>query len=169
MNWDAVSAISEIIASIAVVISVVYLAVQIRHSSQVSERQAFEGAVSNLLQNVFDDVASNEEVANIYHQGLKDFDGLSPVEKDRFRAIMLKIIIGHEPAVEPYINKSAVLKSTVLDAIHHTLLHHLLPPGGRQWWEQDGKNWVTSDFRDYLDKLISENANMNNNDVGKNS
>lgn len=39
MNWDAISAVSETIASIAVVISLVYLALQVKQSNQLSKSQ----------------------------------------------------------------------------------------------------------------------------------
>jgi hypothetical protein len=39
MNWDAISAISETISSLAVIISLIYLAQQIRHSNKLSHSQ----------------------------------------------------------------------------------------------------------------------------------
>lgn len=39
MNWDAVSAISSIIASVAVVLSLIYLSLQIRQSNKLSQSQ----------------------------------------------------------------------------------------------------------------------------------
>ena len=39
MNWDAISAVSDSIASIAVVVSLIYLARQIRHSNKLSHSQ----------------------------------------------------------------------------------------------------------------------------------
>lgn len=39
MNWDAISAISETIASIAVVVSLVYLTIQVKHSNKLSQSQ----------------------------------------------------------------------------------------------------------------------------------
>ena len=39
MNWDAISAISETIASGAVVLSLMYLAMQIKHSNKISQSQ----------------------------------------------------------------------------------------------------------------------------------
>jgi len=39
MNWDAISAISETIASVAVVVSLVYLAMQVKHSNKLSQSQ----------------------------------------------------------------------------------------------------------------------------------
>ena len=40
MNWDAIGAISEILAAIAVVVTLIYLAKQIRQNSQTVEISA---------------------------------------------------------------------------------------------------------------------------------
>lgn len=37
MNWDAIGAIEEVIGAFAVVLSLLYLALQIRHSSKMAE------------------------------------------------------------------------------------------------------------------------------------
>lgn len=38
MNWEAIGAIGELIGALAVVLTLVYLAVQVRHSKQLLER-----------------------------------------------------------------------------------------------------------------------------------
>ena len=38
MNWSAISAIAGIFSSVAVMITVVYLAIEIRHNAQVAKR-----------------------------------------------------------------------------------------------------------------------------------
>ena len=37
MNWDAISAISQLVGSLAVVLSVLYLAVQVHQSTRVAK------------------------------------------------------------------------------------------------------------------------------------
>ena len=46
MNWDAIGAVGEIIGAIAVVVSLMYLAVQIRTSSKLAKAQMFQSAVA---------------------------------------------------------------------------------------------------------------------------
>jgi hypothetical protein len=40
MNWDMISAIGQMLAAIGVIISIVYLAAQIRNQNKESQRQA---------------------------------------------------------------------------------------------------------------------------------
>ncbi len=48
MDWDAISAVSQLIGSIAVVISVLYLAVQLRSSTRVARVAAMDAAAAAL-------------------------------------------------------------------------------------------------------------------------
>ena len=47
MNWDALAAISEIIGALAVVITLAYLAVQIRQSNDLLRSESRQTLVSN--------------------------------------------------------------------------------------------------------------------------
>ena len=44
MSWEAISAIGEIVGAIAVVATLFYIAIQIRHSIRVAESDAFDRA-----------------------------------------------------------------------------------------------------------------------------
>lgn len=46
LNWDAIGAVGEIIGAIAVVVSLVYLAVQIRTSSSLAKSQMFQSVAA---------------------------------------------------------------------------------------------------------------------------
>ena len=83
MNWDALGAIAELIGGIATVVTLVYLATQIRqntHSVRAASAATYrEGnsAFSRL-------VAESETVAELYDRGLADAESLSPTERIRF-------------------------------------------------------------------------------------
>lgn len=157
MTLEQYALIGEIIASIAVVISVLYLAVQVRQSTAVTRREAFESTISRIIHHWLDEVAASGDAARIYHRGLEHYEQLSAVEQRRFHSLMLKLLISHEPAIDAFRSQPGLMKASVVDAMHHNLLHHLTSPGGRQWWEDEGRNWPAADYRDYLDRLIALN------------
>ena len=64
MNWDAVSAIGEIAGALAVFASLMYLAVQIKHSNNAMKAQAFQER-SNALQDLRMRVAESETLSRI--------------------------------------------------------------------------------------------------------
>ena len=47
MNWDAIGAIGEIIGALAVVVSLIYLAGQIRHNNQLARSNSLESVLQS--------------------------------------------------------------------------------------------------------------------------
>jgi hypothetical protein len=83
MNWDAISAVSQMIGSIAVVVSVLYLAVQLRSSTRVAKVAAMDAAAA-ALRDVTKPFMENAELARIWRTGLENLDALSAEDKARF-------------------------------------------------------------------------------------
>lgn len=83
MNWDAVGAIAEAVGAVGVLITLVYLAVQIRHNSASVDASTEDGVTSgfNDVNNV---IAADAEVARIWSSGLSDPKSLSDAETVRF-------------------------------------------------------------------------------------
>jgi hypothetical protein len=83
MNWDAISAVSQLIGSIAVVVSVLYLAVQMRSSTRVARVAAMDAAAA-ALRDVTKPFMENAELARLWRTGLENLDALSAEDKARF-------------------------------------------------------------------------------------
>jgi len=83
MSWDAISAISQMIGSIAVVLSVLYLAIQVHRSTTVAKLAA-QDAAATALREVTKPFAENADLARIWRIGLEDLDALSAEEQARF-------------------------------------------------------------------------------------
>ena len=91
MNWDAIGAIAEIIGSSAVVVSFVYLALQIRQSSK-SARSASANQSRMAVTDVLSAISSDSETSKVYTTGMSTPDSLEPHERVRFDLIMYQQI-----------------------------------------------------------------------------
>jgi hypothetical protein len=83
VNWDAISAISQLIGSLAVVLSVLYLAVQVHQNTRVA-RLATQDAAATALREVTKPFMENAELERIWRVGLEDIGALSVEERARF-------------------------------------------------------------------------------------
>jgi hypothetical protein len=94
MNWEAISAISEMIGALAVVVSLVYLAFQIRQNTkqlEQSERTSIAASVTASATTYRENrqyIYTNPEVAEMYLKGLADPESLDEVERYRFRLLL---------------------------------------------------------------------------------
>lgn len=87
MNWDAIGAIGEIIGALAVVLSVGYLAVQIRTGSAALSTTLRDSVFASLAQWNYQ-LTSDPELAWMFHRGLNDFNTLDEKERPRFMHII---------------------------------------------------------------------------------
>lgn len=83
MNWDAIAAISDLIAAVAVVISLIYLAVQVRSGSKSFKTGLRDSTYISLME--FNHVLlADKDLCWIFQQGARDLESLE--ERDRPRA-----------------------------------------------------------------------------------
>ena len=90
MNWEAFGAIGEIVGAAGVIVSLIYLASQIKN--QYTESQVT--AVNNLTYqwNAFmGDMAGDSELARIWVKGLNDFHALDSTEHVQFSTHLNRI------------------------------------------------------------------------------
>ena len=87
MNWEAIGAIGEIVGATGVIISLVYLAVQIRHSTKESELSTIHN-ISESYTAFMQEVAGNAELSKIWDTGLTNFSALNRDEVVRFVIII---------------------------------------------------------------------------------
>ena len=83
MNWEMIGAVGQIIAAVAVIPSVVYLAIQIRNQNKESRRASANVFILH-WSDIRKSMSDNADLAAIHLRGLHSFDELDPVSKLRF-------------------------------------------------------------------------------------
>src|SRR4051812_37312175 len=85
MKWEMISAIGQMLGAVGVIISIVYLAAQIRNQNKESQRAAM-----NVLTTHWSDLnrtlVENPEMVVLWLRALRDFDDLDAQSKLRFGA-----------------------------------------------------------------------------------
>ncbi|MFC1662359.1 hypothetical protein ACFL3S_13055 [Gemmatimonadota bacterium] len=84
MNWEAVGAIGEVIGAAGVILTLVYLAHQIRQNTRAIRAQTHQAITAANLGMAMS-MAESEGLAEVLVRGLADFDSLDPA--DRLRTV----------------------------------------------------------------------------------
>ena len=92
MNWNAVSSIAEIVGAIAVVISIIYLARQVKQSNQTTEA-ATTLEVSRLIAEWHGRLNQTPELAHIFIHGTKDDSDFSDQDRARFLTTVAELFL----------------------------------------------------------------------------
>lgn len=152
MNWEAITAITEILGVVAVVVSLIYLAIQIRQNSASIKASTYDSILSQAT-NLHTLLLSNEAISDAWIKGLNAPDELETVERLRFNSYMLRLF----RMLEGFHRQAAIglLDSEVFEASWSEILEFSRKPGMIDWW-QNNRQHFTSAFRKYVDQEFEE-------------
>ena len=150
MNWDAIGAIAELAGAIGVVLSLVYLAIQIRQNTGQMERTAraargaaYQDALAN-SQSYLTPVGENGELAEIFRMGLQDCDKLSEAERFRFMWIIGGYVTNMDNVF--YQHQDGVISEERWQVTLNSLRWFIRNPGFKQWWPEFDKSTMSPGF-----------------------
>ena len=152
MNWNAVGAIAELLGAIGVIVSLVYLAIQIRRNTRTQKRTNL-GDIATELATTARCVATDPEIANLVLRGYADLDSLDPVERYRFDAFIYAYIANFERALLDARNGD--YPEEELDPLRIGIARSLGTDGGHTWWEQS-RTWFTLFGQQSIDSILSD-------------
>ena len=149
MNWDAVGAVGEIVGAAAVVISLIYLALQIRAQNREARRAAMHD-FSEGFRDTMATFASDSEIAKIFVRGNDDFAGLSDDEKLRMIIGWQRMFRVWEEGYHEY--KAARLEARIWNPMVRQLASFLASPVVNRVWELR-RGYYDDEFRSFVDNL----------------
>lgn len=97
MDWNLLVALSQIVATVGVLVTLIYLAKQIKQSNRQALLSSFRHTVDSLNQWALS-ATESEEVSALILRGRKSYKGLSETEKFRFdhvHLVFLNILESH--------------------------------------------------------------------------
>jgi hypothetical protein len=149
-----ISAIGQIAGAVAVVASVVYLAVQIRNQNKESGRN-----VANLLVAQYNDMlkslSDTAECADVFLRAVHSFDELDGVSKLRFGSLIGRDFKNFEGL---YIYRlDGTLDPRIWRGIERCIADLAAYPGVQSWWATR-RHWHTDEFCELVDKYIAKSA-----------
>lgn len=157
MNWDAIGAIAETIGAAGVIVSLLYLAIQIRgdagakRAATIHEQQeAYRGFLHMM--------ATNQEVSDIYIKGIQDFHSLETTELPRFTSIVGYLFRIFEENF--FLWKDGQLEKRIWHGYVSPIGDSLNYPGVQAWWGTRS-HWYSLEFRDFIDLKIKESGEPN--------
>ncbi len=164
MNWNAVGAIGELLGALGVIISLVYLSVQIRqNTAQIGEhsrelRIAALDAIASSFSRFRDPLIRDPELAALWLRGIEDYEGLDPVERVRIGRLFQELFFAHQNTWTRFV-EGATNEATwrdQQDAIAANLQH----AGIREWW--GGTRAIYADeFEEVVEDLLRQDDARN--------
>ena len=149
INWDAISAISQLVGSLAVVLSVLYLAVQVHQSTRVA-RLATQDAAATALRDVTKPLMENAELERIWRVGLEDINALSIEERARFFHAAYQFLKAFETIHFHYVYGQ--MDKELWEGWRGLLCHYIFASGMAHYWKLRPEVF-SERFRRFVDSL----------------
>ena len=137
MNWEAIGAIGEIIAAVAVVFSFVYLAAQIRQNTQQVEEQCRTQRQNSLLgaRSGFTEwrslVIQDGRVAATWKKGSESLELLNEEERVQMDFLLIDLFWAHATI---WLQTSEGMADESLWKVSRNNIALYAGPGVRDWW-----------------------------------
>lgn len=152
MTIQELGSLGELVAAIATVATLIYLALQIRRSTQATRAGSFH-AISDSMNHVNIAVAQSPELARIWVVGSAGRSSLSEQERLQFDNVLLSYFHVFETMhYQAYVGAG---ERNLLLAEERSLAALLSTPGVREWWAENPYAFGP-EFRSYLERFVAE-------------
>src|SRR4030095_2776191 len=147
MRLNDLANLGQIIGAIAVVISLIYVALQIRQNTN-AVRSATAQTVHEPFATWYGLVAADGELARIVANGLRDYGSLSEQERVRFVAAFMSFLSYSQNAFLKW--REGLLASPLWLGWELVIMNLVCAPGGKAFWK-DRAYMFGDEFRRYIE------------------
>jgi hypothetical protein len=148
MTLESVYFVTQIIAALAVVASLLYVGVQLKQNTQAIRAAAVQSMAATVATNATN-VAANPQNASLFRRGLTDFAELTEAEREQFVQLMNGIFLSQDSIFWLYSRGS--FPEELWQRELGGLCAWLGTSGGKSAWEQAH---LSSPFRQHVDENI---------------
>lgn len=150
LDWAAVA---EIVGVIAIVVTLFYLAAQIRLNSTQIRNDAHAG-ITTTYNDLLGQLLADDLLFKLVVRGCQDWESLNAFEQSRFHIFFHQHLM-HFRLARSLIKKGAI-DEDVYSSIEELHLNVLANPGARTWWEKVGTSLVEDDLKSYISRRLAE-------------
>jgi hypothetical protein len=151
MNLNDLANIGQVIGAIAVVISLIYVALQIRQNTS-AVRSPHRAISSRAFCKLVSSHPADAELSRIAANGLRDYQSLSENERTRFIAAFMSFLSYSQNAFLKW--RQGLLAPSLWLGWEQVMMNLFGAPGGKAFWKERGYMFG-DEFRRYIeDDLI---------------
>jgi hypothetical protein len=151
MSLEQAGIIAEIVSAVAIVVTLVYLSIQVKDSARASRSAAVTDATT-AMQAFYQELGSNPVAAQLFLAGLTRPDTLSREDQFQYLMLMHSCFLGFQRSF--FLAREGTIDVTLRDSIG-TAMHaanHL--PGMHLYWRQR-KSHFQPEFVDWVEGVLA--------------
>ena len=156
MNWEVIGTVAEVAAAIGVIISLFYLAHQVRQSNKNDSVTAAQEVIRDYANHLT--VVMSDENSNAFIKGLKSYGDLTATERYKFDFCMagyinmVEVVLYHNEA-----GRGHEILEMVTDNFGPRIFAY---PGAKEWWNHGEKAGFARSTQEWVDVMFERNASV---------
>jgi hypothetical protein len=148
VNWEAISAIGQLVGALAVVISLIYLARQVRSNARATRLASMRSALDSLNRHI-QQITEHPDLAELRSRGFEDFESLEGADRTRFGSLMHQLFRNVENVY--YQHLEAHLDPRVWRGLEMVMRDINTNPGVQAWWRLRS-HWFDEEFAKFINQ-----------------
>lgn len=144
MNWVAIGALGELVGAVAVVLSLIYLAAQVRSSTKQARLDASRELAVRISEASLA-AATTPDLAALFLKGSGELPSLDPVDQVRFRGFMNTLFRGFEQQF--LLRREGALDDEMWASVTAIIADFVSLPGAQTYLRDRGRWYVPSFIR----------------------
>jgi len=148
------ASVSEVIGAFAVVLSLVYVGIQVNDSAG-AVRSAAANDADVAIQNWYLQIGSNQQTSELFYQSLISEDALSNEEEFQFLMMTHGLFLGFQNSY--LLAEEGTIDGELRESLTKWLSGGKDLPGMKRYWRQR-KSYLHSGFADWVDEIFSQDT-----------
>ena len=151
MNWDALGALAELLGALAVLVTVAFLALQMRQNTKALRSESMNSALAS-TQNWYLQMGMNAQAAQVWMKGIQTPDECTQVEYAQFVGQVQAMLISHQATFR--LGMQEALDADIRGSLNRILLNIKDQPGFEQFWAER-RDQFDAPFRQFIDEIVA--------------
>ena len=150
LTLEQMSYLAEIIGVIAVVISLLYMSIQLRQNTDAI-KLGTSHAVTEEFRGMFSLISSNQGILDSLVVAAQEPFKLSGAEKGRYYTFTNNLVLAYQNAFMQ-MNKG-ILEKEHWEGMNRMMIDYTSTPGFKDFW-QNRKHWTSNSFQEFMDTQV---------------
>jgi len=144
--FETLGNIGDFLGGIGVIITLIYLASQIRQNTNSIRISAFQAAQRDVAQ-FMDNLAADQDLVRVFFDGGRNYPDLEQQDRQRYAALMVSLCKRIETVVHE-VNAGHIEPEQCEGILEHCRVT-LEQPGAKRWWK-DAQSLFNTELRNHV-------------------
>jgi hypothetical protein len=154
MNLQDLASVAEIVGGVAVVVSLIYVGLQV-HDSTSAIRSAAASDATTAMQSWYLEMGSNRQASDVWFNAMTSPEPLPAHDEFQFLMSMHTAILGMQNSY--LLSKEGTLDEEFREAVTTAIIAVKDLPGMDRYWRQR-RGFFHTGFAEYVDSLLAQDA-----------